>query len=166
MRAVGGVELDLNGTRVADNPANHLSNSCLPGLHQAVWIATLSVPNQPQPIRISVYVDSTAGAPDTALGAVRLQACLPSPDVPEPQGGAPLGMKPLEATFTLERVFIPQGTSVFQWLGRFVPYVAGTTAPNVAGTVESRALVRTPGRISLRGRRGVRAGRPVAVLSA
>lgn len=164
VRAVG-VVIDLNGTIVADNPLNHVSNSCSPGLHQAVWIASLGVQGSPQTIRISVYVDSTAGAPDAALGAVRLQACFPSPDVPESQGGAPLGTKLLEATFTLERVFAPQGAGAFQWLGRFVPYVAGTSTPNVAGTVETRALIRTPGRVSLRGRRASRAGRSVAVLA-
>jgi hypothetical protein len=117
--------LALDGTIVAENPLNHLSNSCSPGLHQAVWIASLSVPGQSQPIRISVYVDSTAGAPDAALGPVRLQACLPSPEVPESQGGAPLGTKLLEAAFTLERLFTPQGTGLFQWVGRFVPVCSG-----------------------------------------
>jgi hypothetical protein len=165
VRAVGGIELALDGTIVADNPLNHVSNSCSPGLHQAVWIASLSVPGQPQPIRISVYVDATAGAPDAALGAVRLLACLPSPEVPESQGGAPLGTKLLEAAFTLERVFTPPAAGVLQWIGRFVPYLAGTRTPNVAGGVESRALVRLPRRISIRSSPARRPGRQLVALA-
>lgn len=165
VRALGGIELSLDGTILADNPLNHLSNSCSPGLHQTVWIASLSVPNQSQPIRISVYVDSTAGAADVALGAVRLQACLPSPDVPESQGGAPLGTKLLGAAFTLERVFVPPRRGVLQWVSRFVPYVAGTSTPNVAGGVESRGLIRLPRRISLRSRRVSRPGRQLVALA-
>jgi hypothetical protein len=155
--------LTLDGTVVADSPFNHLSNACAPGLHEAVWITSITAPQQ-QPIRIPVYVDSTAGAPDAALGAVRLQACLPSPNVPESQGGAPLGTKLLEATFTLEQVFTPQGTGVLQWNGQFVPYLPGTRTPNVSGRVDSRAFVRTPGRVTLGARRLTRARRHFAVL--
>jgi hypothetical protein len=166
VRAVGpGVVLTLDGTVVADNPANHLSNTCSPGLHQAVWIASLAVPNQPQAIRIPVYVDSTAGALDAALGAVRLQACFPSSEVPESQGGAPLGAKLLEATFRLDRVFTPQGAGVFEWNGHFVPYVPLTRTPNIAGRVGSRAFVRTPGQVTLRGRRVTRERRHFARLT-
>lgn len=165
VRAAGGVELSLDGTIVSDSPANHLSNACAPGLHQAVWIATLNVPGQGQAIRIPIYVDSTAGAPDAALGAVRLQACLPSPDVPESQGGAPLGTKLLEARFTIERVFGPPRTGALKWIGRFVPYVAGTAAPNVAGSVESHGFIRLPVRFSLHSSRVLRPGRRIVALS-
>lgn len=159
------VVIDLNGTLVADNPANHVSNTCSPGLHQAVWIATLGVQGSPQTVRIAVYVDSTAGAPDAGLGAVRLQVCLPSPDVPESQGGAPLGTKLLEATFTIDRVFTAPQSGALQWLGRFVPYAAGTSTPNLASGVESRALIRLPQRISLRSRRVTRPGRRLVALA-
>jgi hypothetical protein len=165
VRAVGGVELTLDGTIVADNPLNHVANSCSPGLHQAVWLASLTAPGQPQPIRISVYVDSTAGAPDAALGAVRLLACLPSPDVPESQGGAPLGTKLLEATFTLERVFTPPSAGVLPWIARFVPYVVGTKTANVAAGIESRALIRLPRRVTLVSRRVRRPGRRLVGLA-
>jgi hypothetical protein len=163
VRALGGVELTLDGTIVADNPLNHASNTCSPGLHQAVWIASLSVPGQSQAIRIPVYVDATAGT-EAALGAVRLLACLPSPEVPEAQGGAPLGTKPLEARFTLERIFTPPTAGALGWIGRFVPYLAGTSTPNVAAGVESRALVRLPRRLSLRSAPVRRAGRRVVAL--
>jgi hypothetical protein len=165
VRAAGGIELPLDGSIVVDNPLNHASNSCSPGPHQAVWVASLTVPNRAQPIRIPIYVDATAGAPDAPLGAVRLQACLPSPDVPESQGGAPLGTKLLEAVFTLERVFTAPTTGVLQWVGRFVPYLAGTSTPNLAGGVESRGLIRLPRRFSLRSRRVTRPGRRLTALA-
>src|SRR5688500_11177576 len=107
--APGAVLMLQGGTVVTDDPANYLSNACSPGLHLAVWLFVLPVPNQAEPLRIPVYVESTTGAPDTSLGAVRLRACLPTPNVPESQGGSRLGTKLLEARFWLTNVR-PQGS--------------------------------------------------------
>jgi hypothetical protein len=76
-----------------------------------------------------------------------------------------LGTKMLEATFTLERVFTPPRAGALQWIGRLVPYAAGTGSPNVIGSVESRALIRLPHHVSLRSRRVTRPGRRLVALA-
>ena len=159
-RAVApGAVLSLQGgTIVTDNPANHVSNTCAPGLHLAVWLLILPVPTQTEPLRIPVYVESTTSAPDASLGAVRLRACLPTPNVPESLGGARLGTKLLEAKLWLTNVR-PQGGGEVRWAGRFTPYPPAGPAPNAAGTVEARALAGDPGAMTLRAARVTRAQR-------
>ena len=156
VRALGGIPITLEGTVVADDPANHAGQRCIPVSPQAVWIATLGVPGQ-QPIRIPIFVGG--------LGGASMVACLPSPDVPESEGGAPQGAKLLRATFLFQQVFTPPVRGDFAWFGSFLPYVSGTSTPNTAAAVQSRALIRTPAAISLRGERETRAGKQVAALS-
>src|SRR5581483_10224167 len=96
---------------------------------QAVWVMNLSVAGQT--LAIPIYVNSTAGAPDSALGGYRLSICLPPPDVPAgTPGRAFQGAQLLEALLTLN-------AGVF-------------TTPTRAGTFEARAFVPLPIVLTLR----------------
>ena len=142
------IPLPLSGDVIVDNPMNHLTDSCAPGAHAAVWILNLSVAGQT--IALPVYVDPTTGT-QTALGAVQLITCLGPTDVPAgTPGRSPNGAQLLDATFTVSDVLtLPSGTS--RWLAFTTPWGTGTGVPNPAGTVETRSTV-GPGSITLSGK--------------
>src|SRR5436305_4534802 len=50
-----GLTLPLEGTVVADDPANHTADPCAPGSHFAVWILNLSIAGNV--IAVPIYVD-------------------------------------------------------------------------------------------------------------
>jgi hypothetical protein len=65
-------------------------------------------------------------------------------------GRSPNGAQLLEANFTVNNIFqVPAALSV--WKAFTTPYAAGTGLPNVAGTVETRALA-SSGTLTLTGR--------------
>jgi len=139
------IPLPLEGDVIVDNPMNHLTDPCAPGLHTAVWILNLSVAGQT--IALPVYVDPTTGA-STALGAVQLITCLGPADVPVgTPGRSPNGAQLLDATFTVSGVLTPPSGAA-QWLAFSTPYGTGSGVPNPSGTVETRSLV-GPGSISI-----------------
>ena len=130
------IPLPLSGNVVVA-PPNTNAPGCATGTHMAVWNLALSVAGQA--INLPVHVDPTAGA-ETALGAYKMVVCLAPADVPQgTPGRSPNGAQLLEANFTVNNVFqVPATTSV--WKAFTTPYAAGTGAPNVAGTVETRAV--------------------------
>ena len=143
---VAGAVVPLNGTITVDNPANHTTSPCAPGMHQAVWIITLQSPAGP--LNVPVYVDRTAG-PETNLGAYRLRVCLPSPHIPQTAGGAALGAKLVFARLNLNGVFRTP-TTPGEYLFRVIatPWAAPAT-PNAAGTVEARGTIGLPAAVSI-----------------
>jgi hypothetical protein len=74
--AVVGQVVALSGFTDADlavaDPAAHTNDACAPGLHAAVWTATVTIDGTATPI--TLYVDPTTGA-ETALGAYRITYC-------------------------------------------------------------------------------------------
>jgi hypothetical protein len=130
------IPLPLSGNVVVAPPSTN-APGCATGTHMAVWNLALSVAGQA--INLPVHVDPTAGA-ETALGAYKMVVCLAPADVPQgTPGRSPNGAQLLEANFTVNNVFqVPATTSV--WKAFTTPYAAGTGAPNVAGTVETRAV--------------------------
>jgi hypothetical protein len=130
------IPLPLSGNVVVA-PPNTNAPGCATGTHMAVWNLALSVAGQA--INLPVHVDPTAGA-ETALGAYKMVVCLAPADVPQgTPGRSPNGAQLLEANFTVNNVFqVPATTSV--WKAFTTPYAPGTGAPNVAGTVETRAV--------------------------
>jgi hypothetical protein len=131
------IPLPLSGDVVVV-PSTTNAPGCDPVPHLAVWNLSLSVAGQT--INLPVHVDQTAGA-ETALGAYKLVVCLAPSDVPQgTPGRSPFGAQLLDATFTVENVFtVPTGQAI--WKTITTPYAAGTGAPNVAGTVETRSIV-------------------------
>jgi hypothetical protein len=150
----GGTTVPLKGTVVTDDPARYASSApaqaCAPGTHAAVWVLELALGSTT--VNIPVYVDATTGA-ETALGGTKLQACLSSPDVPEAQGGAPLGAKLTEVDIDLPKVYTnPSSPAFYRWRALITPYAAGTGTVDAAGTVEVRALAPIPQRLTLTAR--------------
>jgi hypothetical protein len=131
------IPLPLSGDVIVV-PATTNAPGCDPVPHLTVWNLALSVAGQT--INLPVHVDQTAGA-ETALGTYKLVVCLAPSDVPQgTPGRSPFGAQLLDATFTVENVFtVPTGESI--WKTITTPYAAGTGAPNVAGTVETRSFV-------------------------
>jgi hypothetical protein len=130
------IPLPLSGNVVVV-PPNTNAPGCATGTHLAVWNLALSVAGQS--INLPVHVDATAGA-ETALGAYKMVVCLAPADVPQgTPGRSPNGAQLLEANFTVNNVFqVPAASSV--WKAFTTPYAPLTGVPNVAGTVETRAL--------------------------
>jgi len=131
------IPLPLSGDVIAVPPTTN-APGCDPATHIAVWNLALSVAGQS--INIPVHVDQLSGA-EAALGSYKLVVCLAPDDVPVgTPGRSPNGARLLDATFTVDNVFtVPAGQSI--WKAITTPYVAGVGAPNVAGTVETRAFV-------------------------
>jgi hypothetical protein len=138
LRNGGNAEVDVDGSVVADNPANHPNDACAPGLHQAVWNLNVSVAGTP--LTVPLYIDTTG--PQTAFASAKIQFCLAGPI------GTPAGAQLEFAFFDVNGVFSnPANTSDRIWRATFTPYVAGTPQPNPAGTTEGQAVV--PGQVGL-----------------
>ncbi len=147
---VGGstTEIEADGDLVVDDPAKYVGNACAPGLHAGVLVANLGAAGVT--VAVPLYVDPTSGA-DTALGGFKIQACLASPDVPAALGGAPAGLRLLEADLDFQSVFTnPAASGAYTWSVYETPFTPGTTTPNPAGTVEARSIVSLPKLFSLR----------------
>ena len=131
------IPLPLSGDVIAVPPTTN-APGCDPATHIAVWNLALSVAGQS--INLPVHVDQLSGA-EAALGSYKLVVCLAPDDVPVgTPGRSPNGARLLDATFTVDNVFtVPAGQSV--WKTITTPYAPGIGAPNVAGTVETRAFV-------------------------
>ena len=141
---VGGstTPVEADGALVADDPAKYVGNACAPGLHAAVFVANLTASGVT--VQVPLYVDPASGA-DTAIGSFKIQACLASPDVPAAMGGAPGGLRLVEADLDFATVFTnPAATGNYTWSVFETPFTAGMTTPNPAGTVEARSIVGLP----------------------
>jgi hypothetical protein len=158
--ALGGADVPFTGQIVVAAPGQVPATAqaaCLQGATPlATWVMALQAVGQT--VRIPLYVVATSGA-TAALGPAYVQVCLPPPDVPESRGGAPFGVKLYSATLTIRGVFsaVPVGA----WIAFWTPYVPGTGAPNIAGTIATPAAV-APGAVTISARR---AGRRGAIVS-
>ena len=140
LRNGGNAEVEVDGSVVADNPANHPNDQCAPGLHQAVWNLNVTVAGTP--LTVPLYVDAVTAGPEAAFASAKIQFCLAGPI------GTPAGAQLELAFFDVNGVFSnPANTSDRIWRATFTPYVAGTPQPNPAGTTEGQAVV--PGQVGL-----------------
>jgi hypothetical protein len=141
--------LQLTGPVKTDNPASHVSDTCDPGLHEAVWVLNAALQGQAFPI--PVYVDHTTGS-EAAFSSAKLVLCFAPPDVPPgTPGRAPNGDKFLDAAFTVSGIFTNQRTVGFElWHSLFAPYTPTTGIPNPAATVEAQGSVPMPYSVSLK----------------
>ena len=134
LRGAGNAEVAVSGQVKADNPATYASNQCAPGVHNAVWV--LSVTLAGTPVNVPIYVDDVQTVPGVSA---RIQLCLAGPI------GTPSGSQLLSAVFEIRDVFTnPSTRAVYTWSALFTPYVLGTPQPNPGGTVESRAAQPIP----------------------
>lgn len=147
---IAGAVLPLTGTITAANPAAYTTNQCAPGTHGAVWLLSLQAAGQT--LTVPVYVDQTVGT-ETAIGAVKLQVCLPSPNIPASAGGATFGAKLILAqlNFTQGVFTTPNNSGTFRWQMIATPWPATVPGPpNAAGTVNAQGRVALPARVTLR----------------
>jgi hypothetical protein len=140
--------LPLSGVIRTDNPANYTTNTCAPGAHRAVWLLVLEAAGRT--LNVPVYIDVPEG-PEANFSTFKFQVCLPSPFVPEAQGGAAFGAKLLMATLTLQNGVIAAPTTAgrYVWPAFFSPYTTGAATVNAAGTVQARSVVQLGGRATL-----------------
>jgi len=140
LRNGGNAEVDVTGHVVADNPANHQTDQCAPGLHQAVWNLNITVAGTP--LTVPLYVDAITAGPEATFASAKIQFCLAGPN------GTPAGAQLEFAFFDVNGVFSnPTSTTDHIWHATFTPYVAGQPVPNPGGTTEGQAVI--PGRVGL-----------------
>ncbi len=144
---VAGAVLPVRGNILVENPANHTTSPCAPGLHAAVWMLVLAAAGQE--LRVLAYVDPTAGA-ETTLGAYKIRACLPSPHIPTSLGGATFGAKLIRAQLNITGVFTtPPSAGGYPFRLIATPWAPPAT-PNAAATAESIGRMFLPARFTLR----------------
>jgi hypothetical protein len=138
--------LPLTGiVQVADGTAAALQTAAMActgtTTHAATWVLVLTAAGQT--LQVPAWVDPTAGA-ETAFGSGKLTVCLPSPDVPQSQGGAAFGAKLLDVNFTVDGIFGASTAPIAIWPSVFTPYVPGTATVNAAGTVLALGIESQP----------------------
>ncbi len=147
-KTLGGSLLPLAGDVVADDPAKHAGNACAPAPHQAVWLLRLH--GVGQTIQVPLYVDQVTGGAEAAYASWRIQACLPSPDVPEAQGGAKLGAKLTSIQFSVGTMFVnPSVAGAHVWRAGLTPYARASGTIDASRAVEGRSTVSLPGLLGL-----------------
>lgn len=147
-RILGGSPLPLAGDVIADDPAKHAGNACAPATHQAVWLLRLN--GVGQTIQVPLYVDQVTGGAEAAFASWRIQACLPSPDVPEAQGGAKLGAKLTSIRFSIGAIFTnPAVAGAHVWRTGLTPYARSSGTIDAFRAVEARSTVSLPGLLGL-----------------
>jgi hypothetical protein len=145
---IAGAVLPITGNIVVADPASVATASlqCTQTpTHSAYWVLVLAAAGQE--LRVPMFVDLAAGA-EATFSAAKLTACLPSPHIPAAAGGATFGAKLLEADLRVQSVFTSPGTGTHTWRAVATPWSPPAT-PNVGGTVEARAQISLPGRLTL-----------------
>jgi len=98
-------------------------------------------------VEIPFAVDPTIGS-ETALGAFKLVACLPSPYVPVELGGAPDRLEVVDLDLALSEPGHPLITKPsngdYTWRLLVTPYLPRTAIPAVGATFEARAEMLLP----------------------
>lgn len=136
------------------------AQACAPGAHTAVWIMNFQDGLfSSQTVKIPIYIDATTGD-EAALGAYKLQTCLPLARISSP-GGWPLGSRLHGLVLLLTHVANPVSASNYVWRA-FVsnPDVNGNPDPST--TYELRSDMPLPAKLTLSKRA---AGKHRAVLS-
>ena len=122
---------------------------CAPGAHAAVWAMPLDFLISSQRAVVPVYLDPTTGA-ETALGAYKLQTCLPLAIIPSP-GGWPIGMRLRNLTFEFTRFTNPDTAATYVWRA-FVSEPDGSGDPDLSTTQEVRSDMALAADLTLTGR--------------
>ncbi|MGH3003417.1 MAG: hypothetical protein ACRDM1_12300 [Gaiellaceae bacterium] len=120
---------------------------CLDGSTASqVWDMHVSAVGQV--LDIPLYVIA-ASPTEKAFAGTKLEVCLPPPDVPVgTPGRSTFGAKLLSASFTSSAIAGPASAGEYRWRTLWTPYVPLKGTPNLAGSVEAQALVRSPARIT------------------
>lgn len=139
------------GELQAVNPAAYANSpqaqACAPGAHMGVWIMHFEDGFfSSQSSTVPIYVDPTSGD-EAALGAYKLQACLPLAAVVSP-GGSPIGtpLRGIELEFT--QITNPTSAANYVWRA-FVSNPDANGNPDPATTYELRSDMPLPAKLTL-----------------
>jgi hypothetical protein len=143
--AVGDLEA-VDPAAYADVPQ---SQACAPGPHAAVWTMPLDFVISSMRAVVPIYLDPTTGA-EEALGAYKLQICLPLTLIPSP-GGWPVGSRLSELALDFARITNPAAPGVYVWRA-FVTNPDESGNPDSSTTYELRSDVPLPANLTLTGR--------------
>jgi hypothetical protein len=147
---------DLTAVDPAAYDGTPEAEACAPGSHAGVWAMPLDFLISSERAVVPVYVDPTSGA-ETALGAYKLQTCLPLAIIPSP-GGWPIGSRLRDLTFAFTRFTNPATAGVYTWRA-FVSYADPSGNPDMSTTYELRSDMPLPAKLTLKGRLDRRHGR-------
>jgi hypothetical protein len=152
----GETELMAFGFITAESPLNHVSNSCAPGSHDAVWMVEFEA--APYRFRVPMYVDRVTTGPEAAYSSARMVICFASPYVSPPQG-APERIAIGDTALGVGDVFTnPTSAGTHAWNAVFVPYTPGTATLSTELTAQSTSYVRLPVALDLTVKRLRRGG--------
>jgi hypothetical protein len=151
----GAARQAVQGSIRAADPAAHASNSCAPGINDAVWI--YEFPLGGTTYRLPIYVDR----PDLPHASARIRFCPDSPSAPPPT--LSIGY----VDMTIERGFTnPRARGTYAWNAVFVPYSPGTQALNHALAVQSTAYISLPATFAVTAKRQRRGRTTIALVTA
>ena len=145
----------LNGDITSEDPTKYLTNKCATGAgtagaHKYVWVLHLTVSGQP--LDIPVFVDTPVPSNDKFGGdsQVRLTFCLASPYAEAGAARAPSGVKltNLRVTLNPDLIVNPSVRGLYAWRTIVTPYKQNSGTVDTSGTVEARAIVVMPKRIT------------------
>ena len=146
-----GNHQSVDASVTTDDPANHLTNTCSPGMHEAVWLLEFATAGGP--LRLPIYVDRVTTGPEAAYASARMLVCFRSPYLPPPLG-AQAGITVRAAEFLVSQVFKnPRRPGVYAWNALFTPYKPGTADLNPALTTQNTTYIRLPVQFTLRAKR-------------
>jgi len=149
---------DLTAVDPAAYDSTPEAQACAPGSHAGVWAMPLDFLISSERAVVPVYVDPTSGA-ETALGAFKLQTCLPLAIIPSP-GGWPIGMRLRDLTFEFTRFTNPGAAGVYTWRA-FASYPDPRGDPDLSTTYEVRSDMSLPAQLTLAARFNREHGRAV-----
>jgi len=152
--ALGGAVVPLAGTvkavaadgtylsNGAQVPVANAATACTGNAsHTTYWVLDLSAVGQT--FDVPLFVDAITGP----IAKATITLCLPSSEVPPPQG-APFGVRILQAALTVKGVF-PTTTGDYRWRALVTAYAAGTATIDTGSTVETQAVEHAPGAVTL-----------------
>jgi hypothetical protein len=151
---IAGATTAATGTVLVANPADPtiaaFTTACTgTSTHDAVWDLHTTISDVA--IDIPASVDKVTG-PAAAFASYEIRVCFRSPYIPPAQGGQPNGVKPIEASLTLNGVFTPPAASELPWTGLFIPWAVGTGNLNIGAAAESQAIASYPVQLRLTGK--------------
>jgi len=140
---------DLKAVDPATYASNPQAQACAPGPHAAVWTMKFEFFLANDTATVPIFIDPTS-ADEAALGAYKLQTCLPLSSIASP-GGKPFGSKVRHLGVEFTRLVNPTSAAAYVWRA-FVnnPDVSGNPDPTT--TYELRADVPLPSKLTLSGK--------------
>jgi hypothetical protein len=132
----------LSGTVNNADPVPGAANSCAPGSHDGVFVATFDVAGQP--MAVPIYFDGR----QTGDSSGHLTTCFAAPS-----GTAPFHGRFFTFEITLNRALrTPNSTGTSVWRGFFTPFDQQWSSPAPSRTVESQSLTKRPAIVTVAAR--------------